>query len=77
MSARRNNSERAWSLARPIAVVCDMDGLLVDTERMERRVWYEAARDHGVELTDERFATFALLVLLLTTLGGIVRAYAG
>ncbi len=29
----------------------------------------------GVRL--ERFATFALLVLLLTTLGGIVRAYAG
>lgn len=58
MSARQNDPERAWSLARPIAVVCDMDGLLVDTERMERRVWYEAARDHGVELTDERFATF-------------------
>jgi len=45
-------------LARPAAVVCDMDGLLVDTERMERRVWSEAARDHGVELSDERFATF-------------------
>jgi hypothetical protein len=29
----------------------------------------------GVRL--ERFATFALLVLLLTTIGGLVRAYAG
>jgi hypothetical protein len=29
----------------------------------------------GVRL--ERFATLALLILLLTTLGGIVRAYAG
>ncbi|HVJ13037.1 MAG TPA: hypothetical protein VNC62_15810 [Burkholderiales bacterium] len=34
-----------------------------------------AGADQGVRL--ERFATFALLVLLLTTLGGIVRAYAG
>ena len=31
--------------------------------------------DEGLRL--ERFATFALVVLLLTTLGGIVRAYAG
>jgi len=51
-------SENGLTLTRPSAVVCDMDGLLVDTERMERRVWSEAARDHGVELTDERFATF-------------------
>ena len=34
-----------------------------------------ARADQGLRL--ERFATFALLVLLLTTLGGIVRAYAG
>jgi len=43
---------------RPAAVVCDMDGLLVDSERMERRVWQHAARELGVELSDERFATF-------------------
>jgi HAD superfamily hydrolase (TIGR01509 family) len=42
----------------PSAVVCDMDGLLVDSERMERRVWRASAVDHGVELSDERFATF-------------------
>jgi HAD superfamily hydrolase (TIGR01509 family) len=35
-----------------------MDGLLVDSERLERRVWRDAARDHGVELSDARFASF-------------------
>jgi len=34
-----------------------------------------ARADQGLRL--ERFAAFALLVLLLTTIGGIVRAYAG
>lgn len=35
-----------------------MDGLLVDSERLERRAWQAAALDHGVELSDERFRTF-------------------
>jgi len=35
-----------------------MDGLLVDSERLERRVWQAAASDHGVEMSDERFASF-------------------
>jgi HAD superfamily hydrolase (TIGR01509 family) len=43
---------------RPAAVVCDMDGLLVDSERMEGRVWRAAAAEHGIELSDERFHTF-------------------
>ena len=43
---------------RPSAVVCDMDGLLVDSERMERRVWQIVATELGIELSDERFATF-------------------
>src|SRR5215216_1155945 len=43
---------------RPAAVVCDMDGLLVDSERLERRAWQAAAADHGIEMSDERFATF-------------------
>jgi HAD superfamily hydrolase (TIGR01509 family) len=43
---------------RPAAVVCDMDGLLVDSERMERRVWQAAAADYQVELSDERFVSF-------------------
>ena len=43
---------------RPSAVVCDMDGLLVDSERMERRVWQLVATELGIELSDETFATF-------------------
>jgi HAD superfamily hydrolase (TIGR01509 family) len=43
---------------RPSAVVCDMDGLLVDSERMERRVWQKVAQELEIELSDERFATF-------------------
>jgi HAD superfamily hydrolase (TIGR01509 family) len=43
---------------RPAAVVCDMDGLLVDSERLERRVWQAAARDHGLDMSDDVFATF-------------------
>src|SRR5215217_2721987 len=35
-----------------------MDGLLVDSERLERRAWQAAAADHGIEMSDERFATF-------------------
>ena len=35
-----------------------MDGLLVDSERMERRVWQAAAHEHGVDMSDERFASF-------------------
>ena len=35
-----------------------MDGLLVDSERLERRVWQAAALEHGIDLSDERFATF-------------------
>lgn len=45
-------------IRRPAAVVCDMDGLLVDSERLERRVWQAAAADRGVALDDARFATF-------------------
>lgn len=42
----------------PRAVVCDMDGLLVDSERLERRAWVAAAADHGIEMSDERFCAF-------------------
>jgi HAD superfamily hydrolase (TIGR01509 family) len=49
---------RALIARRPQAVVCDMDGLLVDSERMERRVWRLAAIEHGIEMSDERFASF-------------------
>jgi HAD superfamily hydrolase (TIGR01509 family) len=43
---------------RPAAVVCDMDGLLVDSERQERRVWLAAAVERGVAMDEARFATF-------------------
>jgi HAD superfamily hydrolase (TIGR01509 family) len=35
-----------------------MDGLLIDSERLERRVWRVAAIEHGIEMSDERFASF-------------------
>ena len=35
-----------------------MDGLLVDSERMERRVWQGAAHEHGFDMSDDRFASF-------------------
>jgi HAD superfamily hydrolase (TIGR01509 family) len=35
-----------------------MAGLLVDSERLERRVWQAAAVEHGVHMSDERFASF-------------------
>lgn len=43
---------------RPAAIVCDMDGLLVDSERLEWRCWTQAARDLGLGMSDERFLTF-------------------
>jgi HAD superfamily hydrolase (TIGR01509 family) len=58
ITARPGEVERESILGRPAAVVCDMDGLLVDSERMERRVWQLVARELGIELSDERFATF-------------------
>jgi HAD superfamily hydrolase (TIGR01509 family) len=34
------------------AVLFDMDGLLLDTERLARDIWYAVARERGYELTD-------------------------
>jgi HAD superfamily hydrolase (TIGR01509 family) len=36
-------------------VIFDMDGLMVDTERIARIAWNEAARLHGREMSDEIF----------------------
>jgi HAD superfamily hydrolase (TIGR01509 family) len=39
------------------AVIFDMDGLMLDTERWERAAWREVAREHGRPFSDEFFAT--------------------
>src|SRR5579871_6589674 len=46
--------ERARALK---AVIFDMDGLMLDTERWERSAWREVARERGRELSDAFFAT--------------------
>jgi HAD superfamily hydrolase (TIGR01509 family) len=35
------------------AVICDMDGLLLDSERLDRRLWQEVARRRGLCLPDK------------------------
>src|SRR5687767_1667004 len=42
----------------PKAIVCDMDGLLVDSERVERRVWLDAAEEMGIAMTDAQYDAF-------------------
>jgi HAD superfamily hydrolase (TIGR01509 family) len=39
------------------AVICDLDGLLFDSERRTRRAWQSAMRTFGCELDDEFYAT--------------------
>ncbi len=39
------------------AVICDLDGLLFDSERRTRRAWQEAMRALGHELDDAFYAT--------------------
>lgn len=41
----------------PAAVVFDMDGLLIDTEGLYKAAWQQAARELGVDLTDEFYKT--------------------
>jgi HAD superfamily hydrolase (TIGR01509 family) len=40
------------------AVVFDMDGLLIDTEPLYKDAWQRAARESGVELTDQMYSRF-------------------
>jgi HAD superfamily hydrolase (TIGR01509 family) len=37
------------------AIILDMDGLMLDTEVLERRAWQRAAHDFGFAITDEEF----------------------
>jgi beta-phosphoglucomutase family hydrolase len=37
------------------AVIFDMDGLLLDTEKVARTAWQQGARDYGFELSDQLF----------------------
>jgi len=41
----------------PQAVVFDMDGLMLDTERLDRRLWQTVASRHGLPFTDVFHAT--------------------
>jgi HAD superfamily hydrolase (TIGR01509 family) len=43
----------------PTAVIFDMDGLMVDTERIARIAWQKACRDAGYPMSD---AVFALMI---------------
>lgn len=53
-AARRLSNGRLYT-----AVIFDMDGLLLDTELIERQVWQRASREAGCSLSD---ADFTLLV---------------
>lgn len=35
------------------AIICDVDGTLLDTERIYMRAWKEAGRKHGYDVTEE------------------------
>lgn len=37
-------------MVQPIAVILDMDGLMLDTERMSRAAWMHALREHNLEI---------------------------
>jgi len=40
------------------AVLFDMDGLIFDTERLYKTSWQEAAKDQGLEISDEFYEHF-------------------
>ncbi len=51
------------------AVICDMDGLLVDSEPLYQRAWQTAARLLGFELSDE----FYLAMVVQTEADAVVQ----
>lgn len=54
--ALAHRSALGWNYS---AIVLDMDGLMIDSERVERQAWQEAAREFGQSLSDEEFASLA------------------
>lgn len=42
-------------------VIFDMDGLMIDTEKLLTRFWCEAANHYGYPMTKETFWAYALL----------------
>ena len=39
------------------AIIFDMDGLMIDTERMELKAWQLAGTDFGFPISDDIFIT--------------------
>jgi HAD superfamily hydrolase (TIGR01509 family) len=55
----------------PAAVIFDMDGLMLDTERIYRRSWAQAMADTGYALTDQFY--FRIMGKTLTDIRAIFR----
>lgn len=49
---RFHRSDLGWDFS---AVILDMDGLMIDSERVERQAWQAAAREFGQSVSDEEF----------------------
>jgi HAD superfamily hydrolase (TIGR01509 family) len=41
----------------PRAVICDMDGLILDTERLDREIWREVMAENGLEYPEDLHAS--------------------
>jgi HAD superfamily hydrolase (TIGR01509 family) len=56
MTAHTELQRIAFRTGRPAAIVLDMDGLLLDTERLVRTAWQGAAADVGCVMDDALYA---------------------
>lgn len=55
---RRICNSEGMNMAAPVAVIFDMDGTLVDTERVSQTAWRRAAQDLGLPVPDRIFDAF-------------------